>query len=113
MVVSGMLKKLGCQVQLAGDGKEALSALEKEQFDLVLMDCDMPELDGLEATKRIRQRESDTSALHLPIVAMTSYSDTEDKARCRAAGMDDHVAKPMRNEDLEARLETWLAAGTD
>lgn len=113
MVVSGMLKKLGCQVQLAGDGKEALSALEKEHFDLVLMDCDMPELDGLEATKRIRQRESDTSAPHLPIVAMTSYSDTEDKARCRAAGMDDHVAKPMRYEDLEARLETWLAAGAD
>jgi len=112
MVVSGMLKKLGCQVQVAGDGKEALSALEKEHFDLVLMDCDMPELDGLEATKRIRQRESDTSATHLPIVAMTSYSDTEDKARCRAAGMDDHVAKPMRYEDLEARLETWLAAGT-
>lgn len=113
MVVSGMLKKLGCQVQLASDGKEALSALEKEQFDLVLMDCDMPELDGLETTKRIRQRESDTSAPHLPIVAMTSYSDTEDKARCRVAGMDDHVAKPMSYEDLEARLETWFAVGSE
>lgn len=108
MVVSGMLKKLGCQVHLASNGKEALSALEKEQFELVLMDCDMPELDGLAATEKIRAKEANEGRKHMPVVAMTSYVSKEDQARCRAAGMDDHIGKPLRYEDLQRHLERWL-----
>jgi len=108
MVVSGMLKKLGCQVHLAGNGKEALSALEKEKFDLVLMDCDMPELDGLAATEKIRAEEANDGSQRMPVVAMTSYVTEEDQARCRAAGMDDHIGKPVRYEDLQGHLENWL-----
>ncbi|WP_347332608.1 response regulator [Marinimicrobium locisalis] len=111
MVVSGMLRKLGCQVHMASNGKEALSALEKEKFDLVLMDCDMPELDGLSATERIRAEEAEKGGRHLPIVAMTSYTSEEDQARCRAAGMDDHIGKPIRYEALQTQLEQWLGRG--
>lgn len=111
MVVSGMLRKLGCQVHMASNGKEALSALEKEKFDLVLMDCDMPELDGLAATEKIRAAETDSGSRHLPIVAMTSYTAEEEEARCRAAGMDDHIGKPIRYEALQSQLEQWLGRG--
>lgn len=111
MVVSGMLKKLGCQVHVASNGKEALSAIEKEKFDLVLMDCDMPELDGIAATERIRESEASDGGRHLPVVAMTSFTADEDKARCRAAGMDDHISKPLRYEALQNHLEYWLGQG--
>ncbi|UZJ45079.1 response regulator [Marinimicrobium sp. C6131] len=113
MVVSGMLKKLGCQVHVASNGKEALSAIEKEKFDLVLMDCDMPELDGIAATERIRESESSDGGRHLPVVAMTSFTADEDQARCRAAGMDDHISKPLRYEALQSHLEQWLGRGRD
>jgi len=111
MVVSGMLKKLGCQVHVASNGKEALSAIGKEKFDLVLMDCDMPELDGIAATERIREAEADDGGRHLPIVAMTSFTADEDQDRCRAAGMDDHISKPLRYEALQSHLEQWLGKG--
>src|SRR5690606_16459224 len=112
MVISGMLKKLGCQVHVATDGKDALASLEREKFDLVLMDCDMPELDGLAATEKIRAEEqASNSSRHLPVVAVTSYDSSEDQARCRAAGMDDYVVKPLRYEELQGRLEHWLGLG--
>lgn len=109
MVVSGMLKKLGCQVHVASDGKEAVATLNKERFDLVLMDCDMPELDGIRAAEQIRADEKSThSRRYLPMVAMTSDDRPDDPGRCLAAGMDDYVTKPLRYEELQERLDRWL-----
>ncbi|WP_411959349.1 response regulator [Pseudomonas sp. s4] len=102
LVAKGMLVKLGCQVQLATQGAEALELLEQDEFDLVLMDCNMPVMDGYEASRRIRQsgRWPD-----LPIVALTANAMPEERERCRAAGMNDYLAKPFRREELLALVE--------
>ncbi len=107
LVAKGMLAKLGCEVVLAGHGAEALSHLEQTTVDLVLMDCNMPVMDGYEATRRIRQsgRWQD-----LPIIALTANALPDERERCRAAGMDDYLAKPFRREELVALLDTWLPA---
>jgi CheY-like chemotaxis protein len=99
-----LLQKWGHTVVVAGNGKDALAALEHDAFDLVLMDVQMPEMDGLEATARIRQREQSTRT-HLPIIAMTAHAMTGDKERCLAAGMDDYVSKPLKTGELQAALE--------
>lgn len=105
LVAKGMLAKLGCQVQVATQGLEALDCLEREDFDLVLMDCNMPVMDGYEASRRIRQsgRWSD-----LPIVALTANAMPEERERCRAAGMSDYLAKPFRREELLALIDHWV-----
>ncbi|KWW13390.1 hybrid sensor histidine kinase/response regulator [Pseudomonas putida] len=105
LVAKGMLAKLGCQVQLATQGAEALELLELDDFDLVLMDCNMPVMDGYEASRRIRQsgRWPD-----LPIVALTANAMPEERERCRAAGMNDYLAKPFRREELLALVEHWV-----
>ena len=105
LVAKGMLAKLGCQVQLATQGAEALAWLEQEDFDLVLMDCNMPVMDGYEASRRIRQsgRWPD-----LPMVALTANAMPEERERCRAAGMNDYLAKPFRREELLALVEHWV-----
>ncbi|MFV3288227.1 response regulator [Pseudomonas sp. NY11955] len=105
LVAKGMLAKLGCQVQLATQGAEALELLEQDDFDLVLMDCNMPVMDGYEASRRIRQsgRWPD-----LPIVALTANAMPEERERCRAAGMNDYLAKPFRREELLALLDHWV-----
>ncbi|WP_338746483.1 response regulator [Pseudomonas putida] len=105
LVAKGMLAKLGCQVQLATQGAEALELLERDDFDLVLMDCNMPVMDGYEASRRIRQsgRWPD-----LPIVALTANAMPEERERCRAAGMNDYLAKPFRREELLALVEHWV-----
>ncbi|WP_145193056.1 response regulator [Pseudomonas sp. URMO17WK12:I11] len=105
LVAKGMLAKLGCQVQVATQGLEALDWLEREDFDLVLMDCNMPVMDGYEASRRIRQsgRWSD-----LPIVALTANAMPEERERCRAAGMSDYLAKPFRREELLALIDHWV-----
>nr|WP_225776852.1 response regulator [Pseudomonas sp. Marseille-Q3773] len=105
LVAKGMLAKLGCQVHLATQGAEALEMLEQEPFDLVLMDCNMPVMDGYEASRRIRQsgRWPD-----LPIVALTANAMPEERERCRAAGMNDYLAKPFRREELLALIEHWV-----
>ncbi|MBL8936712.1 MAG: CHASE domain-containing protein [Archangium sp.] len=99
-----MLEKLNCEVTVVEDGRAALDATERTVFDVVFMDCQMPELDGFEATRAIRARESARGLPHLSIVAMTANVTAEDRARCVAAGMDDHVAKPARSVDLERAL---------
>ncbi len=99
-----LLEKQGHTVAVAGTGKEALDALEKEPFDLVLMDGQMPEMDGFEATAAIRAREQGTGR-HVPIVAMTAYAMKGDRERCLAAGMDDYLSKPFRAADLAALIE--------
>ncbi|MFJ4354097.1 response regulator [Pseudomonas sp. NPDC089428] len=105
LVAKGMLAKLGCQVQLATQGVEALEWLEREDFDLVLMDCNMPVMDGYEASRRIRQSGRWPE---LPIVALTANAMPEERERCRAAGMSDYLAKPFRREELLALIDHWV-----
>jgi CheY-like chemotaxis protein len=94
-----LLRKHGHTVEVANNGREALTALEQEPFDVVLMDVQMPEMDGLEATVAIREREKRTGR-HIPVLAMTAYAMKGDRERCLAAGMDGYVAKPIRIQEL-------------
>jgi PAS domain S-box-containing protein len=94
-----ILEKHGCTVSVTGNGCEALRVLETEAFDVALMDVQMPEMDGFEATQAIRKRELMTG-VHLPIIAMTSYAMEGDRQRCRNVGMDGYIAKPLRAEEL-------------
>jgi len=105
-VVVTMLKKLGCPADVAGDGREALAALDQGSYRLVLMDCQMPEMDGFEATRQIRSRGG---ARRIPIIALTANAMEGDRDRCLAAGMDDYLAKPIQMEALKAALERWTA----
>ena len=105
MVAKGMLTKLGCQVAVAGHGGEAIAYLEQQPVDLVLMDCNMPVMDGYEATRRIRQSGRWPN---LPIIALTANALPDERERCQAAGMNDYLAKPFRREDLTALLDSWL-----
>lgn len=105
LVAKGMLEKLGYQVRLAIHGEEALACLASGAVDLVLMDCNMPVMDGYEATRRIRQ---DAAWRHLPIIALTANAMADEREHCRAAGMDDYLAKPIRMEQLAALLKHWL-----
>jgi signal transduction histidine kinase/CheY-like chemotaxis protein len=107
LVAKGMLGKLGCDVVVAAHGAEALDQLEHDTFDLVLMDCNMPVMDGYEASRQIRQSGRWP---HLPIVALTANAMSEERERCRAAGMSDYLAKPFRREELAALLDQWIAA---
>jgi two-component system sensor histidine kinase/response regulator len=102
-----LLEKRGHSVVVAGNGREAMMALEKQSFDLVLMDVEMPEMDGLEATAAIREKEKG-SGTHLPIVAMTAQAMTGDRERCLAGGMDDYISKPIRKEDLYEKVEQFV-----
>ena len=102
-----VLEKRGYIVSVAGNGRLALEALEKENFDIVLMDIQMPEMDGFQATAAIREKEKSTH-LHIPIVAMTAHALVGDEERCIAAGMDAYVSKPMRTSELFATIETLL-----
>jgi PAS domain S-box-containing protein len=118
-VAVGMIEGLGCQVTVVSTGRAAVEALAHTPYDLVLMDCQMPELDGYEATKTIRKREalqtnsaanrSQTSPSHIPIIALTAHAMEGDRAQCLAAGMDDYLSKPFSQEQLYVVLEYWLS----
>jgi PAS domain S-box-containing protein len=103
-----LLEKRGHRVVVAGTGVEALRALEKERFDLVLMDVQMPEMDGLEATAAIREREKSTGA-HQAIVALTAHAMKGDREKCLAGGMDGYLTKPIRPNELDQLLEIYVA----
>ena len=105
LVIREQLADLGHQVTLVGNGHEALSALRQQPFDLILMDCQMPELDGYEATRRIRLQEVDS---HLPIIALTAHAMRGDREKCLAVGMDDYLSKPFTLEELTTVLDRWL-----
>ena len=109
LVAKGMLGKLGCEVIVAGHGGEALDQLEQSEFDLVLMDCNMPVMDGYEASRQIRRSGRWPQ---LPIVALTANAMSEERERCRAAGMSDYLAKPFRREELAALLDLWVPTTT-
>ncbi len=103
-----MLDKLGYQVDLANDGREALRRLGKERYDLVLMACQMPEMDGFEATRLIRDPTSAVLDHDVPIVAMTANAFPEDRARSLECGMSDFLSKPVDRAALSAMIEKWL-----
>jgi CheY-like chemotaxis protein len=102
-----LLEKRGHHVAVAGNGQQALVALEKERFDLVLMDMQMPEMDGFEATTEIRKRES-ANDQRLPIVALTAHAMKGDREKCLAAGMDGYLSKPIRPQELDEVLQRYL-----
>ena len=126
-LVRTFLEMFGCRVDLIANGREALTATARTSYDLVLMDCQMPEMDGFEATRRIRDmeaghehstfevRRSDLepqrlplAARHVPIVALTAHALESDREQCLAAGMDDYLSKPFTREQLQVVLERWL-----
>jgi diguanylate cyclase (GGDEF)-like protein len=106
-VAAGMLRLLGCTCGIAKHGGEAVAQWQDGGWDLILMDCSMPEMDGFQATVAIRASEAGRGG-HTPIIAMTANTQPSDIERCLAAGMDDHLAKPLTLETLAARLEHWL-----
>ncbi len=111
-VALGILKKLGIEADVVGDGQEAVAAWERGNYDLILMDCMMPTMDGFEATRRIRAAETDA---HIAIIAMTANAMEGDRERCLQAGMDDYVSKPVKIHVLRAAIEQmhaqWLQKG--
>jgi len=102
-----LLEKRGHHVVVAGNGAEALAAMEKQEFDLVFMDVQMPEMDGLEATAEIREKEK-TSGKHLPIIALTAHAMKGDREKCIASGMDGYLTKPIRPQELDEVLEDFM-----
>jgi PAS domain S-box-containing protein len=110
IVATRALERCGCRAVVVGDGIEALAALEAQRFALVLMDCQMPNMDGYEATAELRRRERDR---HTPVVATTAHAMDGDKQRCLDAGMDDYISKPMRHADLASKLRQWIPAGSE
>jgi len=106
-----MLEELGCTVTIAGNGREALEKTSRTAYDLIFMDCQMPEMDGFQATRAIRERENPAGG-HTVIVALTAHAMTGDREQCLASGMDDYLSKPFNMESLGAVLRKWLA-GSD
>jgi len=104
-----MLQKRGHSVVIADNGGKALEALEKETFDLILMDLQMPEMGGLEATERIREKEKRTGT-HIPIIALTAHAMKGDKERCLEAGMEGYLSKPLKMEELYETIENIIAS---
>jgi PAS domain S-box-containing protein len=109
LVAISMLESFGLQVDVAGNGTEALEAISRASYDIVLMDCQMPEMDGFDATALIRAREADTD--RSVIVALTAHAMDGDRERCLAVGMDDYLSKPFAREDLARLLSRWMSQG--
>ena len=109
-VAMAMLKKAGFnQVDHAENGAKALAAVQVKRYDLILMDCQMPVMDGYEATRNIRQLE-DAYFQQLPILALTAHTMKGDDEKCYMAGMNDYLSKPVRIDELSAKVEKWLSA---
>lgn len=110
LVACEMLESLGVQYEMAQDGVEALERQQAGHFDLVLMDCLMPRLDGFAATARWRERERSLGEPATPIVAVTANASSEDRERCLACGMNDFLGKPMRLNQLASMVARYLRA---
>jgi CheY-like chemotaxis protein len=107
-VLTHMLECYGCQVDIAGNGREAVHAAEQIAYDCLFMDCQMPDMDGYTATAMIRQGEVQTGQ-RVPIIALTAGALPSDRERCLAAGMDDYLSKPAKAQDLMAMLRKWTS----
>ena len=101
------LERFGCQVEVVADGRQALEKLSARRYDAVLMDCQMADMDGYEATIELRRREG--GGRHTPVIAMTAHAMTGDRERCLAAGMDDYLSKPLRRQQLADALLRWVS----
>ena len=108
-VAVSMLERCGVRADVAANGREALEAVLERHYDAVFIDCQMPELDGYEATAELRRRELGLGT-HTPVIAMTAHALAGDRDRCLAAGMDDYVVKPIHSDELVAKLERWIPA---
>jgi len=108
LVAEGMLGKLGYQASMAADGRSAIAKLSTENFDLVLMDCQMPGMDGFEATRCIRTAEN--GGRHIPIIGLTAHASAEARDACLRAGMDDFLSKPYSLDELRGVLTRWTGA---
>ena len=111
-VALGILRKLGVRADAVGDGAEALESLKTLPYDLVLMDMQMPEMDGLEATRIIRNPQSAVLNHHVPVIAMTANAMRGDRQRCLAAGMNDYISKPVSPQALVDAMNAWLPPDT-
>ena len=110
LVGIAFLERLGHAVTVVSDGKEALAALEREPFDAVFMDCQMPELDGYETTRRIRAGMTGETNRYVPVIALTAYAMASDRIKCLEAGMTDYISKPLRSGDVDAVLSKAVPA---
>jgi CheY-like chemotaxis protein len=110
-IAAMLVGKLGYSSEVVFNGLEVLEAMSQKRYDLVLMDCQMPEMDGLEATIEIRQRESGTQR-HIPIIALTANAMAGEREKCLSTGMDDYLTKPFKQEELSRILEQWVERQT-
>lgn len=108
-IVTKILNRAGYDVDVASDGGKAIEMLEGDNYDLILMDCQMPNVDGLTATRSIRDNESRNDAVRIPIIAMTANAMRDDRAICIDAGMDDYTAKPVKQQELLRLVEHWVS----
>jgi CheY-like chemotaxis protein len=111
IVAARALERCGCNAQMVDGGRAALRALASQRYDAVLMDCQMPDMDGYEATAELRRRE--LGVRHTPVIAITAHAMEGDRKRCLDAGMDDYVSKPMRHADLVEVLLRWIPSQDD
>lgn len=105
-VAVAMFKKLGITADIANNGAEVLDKISRTHYAMIFMDCEMPVMDGYEATAKIRTDENDNNK-RIPIVAMTAHSSPEDREHCLNAGMDDYVSKPFKIDELQTVLARW------
>ena len=108
LIAQGMLKKLGVTIDIANNGQEAITTLEKKSYDLVFMDCQMPIMDGYKASQTIRSCQSKVIDHHVPIIAMTANAMKGDREKCLAAGMSDYIAKPINPIELSSIIKNWM-----
>jgi signal transduction histidine kinase/CheY-like chemotaxis protein len=112
MLVVKQLRVLGLQARTASNGKDALAAAQESKFDLILMDCNLPDITGFEVTQEIRKTETG-GRTHTPIVAMTAAAMAEDRERCISCGMDDYLSKPVKLQQLRETIEKWLSSNAE
>lgn len=109
-VSQALLKRLGLEVRIANNGEEGVATWEEGEYDAIIMDCQMPVLDGYSATALIRQREQEKQAAkRMPIIALTAFALPHDRQKCLDAGMDDYLTKPVAAQDLGETLRRWIA----